>query len=143
MNMHKTFASTAVCLLLLTHAALAQPQRPPIADPAYGFLVEGRVLLANGRAAAGVVIRRDEVASFVAESQTTDAEGHFRFQGRGLGWGPGTPWNMTLSRPGCADVHRTITLRAGPIDGRAQNEARDVELRVPRCDAHAHAPAAD
>ena len=108
-------------------------QRIAIADPAYGFLVEGRVLRADGRPAAGVQIERMETRNYIAESTTTDASGAFRFEAHGLGFGPGPTWTVTLRRAGCPDVTRTITLRHGPIDGRPRDEATGVVLRLPAC----------
>jgi len=120
---------------MVVGAALAAPllslaqHLPPIADPAFSYLVEGRVLRADGRPAAGVQIER---AGHRHDSVTTDASGAFRFEARGLGIS-GNPWTVTLRRAGCPDVTRTITLLRGPIDGRARDEAVGVVLRLPAC----------
>jgi drug/metabolite transporter (DMT)-like permease len=126
-------ASVLLLSTVLAPQSGSAQQRIAIADPAFGYLVEGHVLRADGRPAAGVQVERAETMNYVAESVVTDANGAFRFEGHGLGWGPGTRWTVTLRRAGCADVTRMITLRDGPIDGRAQDEARGVVLRLAMC----------
>jgi len=115
--------------------------RPPHPDPAFGFLVEGRVLLADGRPAAGAVVERAPAIDFDADRRTTDAEGRFRFEDHGLGWGPGLVWQLTIRRQGCPDVVRSVSLRAGPIEGRPRDEATGVAIRLPPCAADPPAPA--
>ena len=128
-------ASAALLVPLLTVAQ----QRIAIADPAFGYLVEGRVLRADARPAAGVQVERAGTQNYVGESVTTGADGAFRFEAHGLGWGPGNPWTVTLHRTGCPDATRTIALRQGPIAGRARDEAVGVVLRLPACGADRHA----
>lgn len=125
----------AATVLVVTHSGSAQ-QRVAIADPAYGYLVEGRVLRADGRPAAGVQIERAATGNYTfTESTITDATGAFRFEGHGLGFGPGLTWTVTLRRARCPDVTRTITLQYGPVDGYAGDVAKGVVLRLPACRA--------
>jgi len=122
----------ALMAWLAAHPAPAQ-QRPRHRDPYFSYLVEGHVLRADGHPAAGLQIERAQTNNFVAESTTTDDHGAFRFEGRGLGWGPGLRWTVILKRAGCPDVTRRITLRSGPVDDFDGDLARDVTLRLPAC----------
>jgi hypothetical protein len=131
------------------HAAWAQPQRPAIADPYYAFLVEGRVLQADGRPAAGVDVERAEDARgqrpFSPGADiyraTTDARGGFRLSFSGLGLSTGRVWYLAVRRAGCAGTVATVTLRRGPAppDGREGDVARGVVIRLPACARDHHA----
>lgn len=120
-----------IALLTAPHAP-AQGRRP-VRHPYFGYLVEGHVLRADGAPASGVQIERTETQSFSAESKITDANGAFRFERSGFGWGSGLHWTMILRRAGCPDVTRAVTLRAGPFVGFRGNRATDVVLRLPAC----------
>ncbi len=130
-------ALASALLLAVTFAPTSgsAQHRIAIADPAFGYLVEGRVVGPDNHPLAGVLVERVATANYVGETVITDANGAFRFEGHGLGWGPGTRWTVRLKRAVCPDVTRTITLRAGPIEGRAQDEARGVVLRLVPCRA--------
>jgi hypothetical protein len=124
---------TAGLAALAPLVARGQPIRPAVADPAYGYYVEGRVLRQDGRPARGVVVERAETMFFVAESRTTDARGAFAFEGHGLGPGPGSSWRLVVRRRGCPDAVRTVALTEGTYDGRPVDKATGIVWRLPRC----------
>lgn len=134
----------------LTSTAGAQ-QRIAVADPAFEYLVEGRVFLANGQPAENVDVMRTENANGLARSDpnmstTTDARGVFRFAAHGLGFTPGHTWYLAFRPARCPATVVTIDLRRDDPGGRP---ARDVStgtvVRLPACPpggARAQRPAA-
>jgi hypothetical protein len=127
---------------LLTRSAAAQPIEPAVADPYCAWLVEGRVVLADGRPAAGVVVERTSAAdgrapySAGAYRETTDAGGAFRFSFHGLGWPTGTTWHLAARRPGCRGAVVTVTLAHAPMPPAGEGDLRTgVLIRLPRCAA--------
>jgi hypothetical protein len=121
-------------------AAFAQPVRPPIADPYHAHLVEGRVVDAREQGVGGLVVERmrdatgNEPFSRGAYRVTTAADGAFRFEFRGLGWGTGLTWHLAVHRPGCADTRVTVQLaREQPPGEHAIDVARNVRIQLGPC----------
>ncbi|MDB4929131.1 MAG: hypothetical protein JWM10_1615 [Myxococcaceae bacterium] len=128
---------------LLARSAAAQSNVPAIADPYTAHLVEGRVVLADGRPAAGVVVERAGSAdgrtpySAGAYRDTTDARGAFRFSFHGLGMSTGLTWHLAARRPGCRGAVVTVTLTRAPLppSGWEGDVRTGVLIRLPRCAA--------
>ncbi len=92
-------------LFLTLFASLALGQvRPPIADPAENYLIEGQVLSTDGAPAKGVRIRghRHDNPSLIMFDTLTDKNGRFQFEQHSLGW-PDHQWLILVTRPACKD----------------------------------------
>jgi hypothetical protein len=130
-----------LAVALLARSAAAQPIEPAIADPYTAYLVAGRVVRADGRPAAGVVVERVGTAdgrapySAGAYRETTDARGAFRFSFHGLGMSTGMTWHLAARRPGCRAAVVTVTLTRAPLppSGWEGDVRTGVLIRLPRC----------
>ncbi len=131
----------SLAVIVMAGLAFAQPNGPPRADPALHYVVEGNVLLANGHAAAGVVVERTtdpdgkSPRGGAGDRLLTDAQGHFRFLWNGLGWPDGGTWHLAVTRDGCPGAVVEVTLHEGPVppSGSPGLVATGVLVTLPRC----------
>lgn len=139
-------------IFLLTQSSLVFAQqnvgaRLALPEQYHAFLVEGRVVRADGRPAAGVDVVRTENANGLApdglpDRTTTAADGAFRFEGHGLGPGPSDTWHLAVRPAGCPYAVVTVTTQR---DERPGQYARDLStgtvVHLPACVANANPPA--
>jgi hypothetical protein len=130
-------AILAIALLLLAGPLFAQHD-VPIADPHVAYRVDGHVLLADGRPAAGVLVERATSRTDLRQYSSafwtrTDAADAFVFELSGLGDGVGREWTLVTRRAGCSDAHVTFPLRAGRMGGWDADIATGITLTLPAC----------